>query len=306
MKFERFLILSTAILILSSSGSVYSQWTADTLGMGKTHVVSICHSGNYLIAGALDSGIYYKKISDNTWKKSQSIKQVTTTLAVSGNIVVAGTGKDGIYYSKDNGKTWLRSGLNKKRILTIVVNGNYLLAGTSEGIYKSTDNGVTWPEKIFNLGTYSIAIKDDTIYAGTGTDVYKIINNGAKWYKTNLNKLAFSIIIIGNIVLAGVDRYEGVYQLNLNETVWKQTLFDSLVIYSLVNVSNIVFAATSLKGVRLSVNSGESWIDGCFQDSPFMKTAQVRKLYVLNSKLYAATGAGIYTTNLELCIEPGK
>jgi len=294
-----------ALLILNSLGNIYAQWTADTLGMNNKDVVSMSFSGNNIIAGTRKSGIFYRETYSKTWKRTNLHSQTISSIVVSGNIVVAGTAENGIYYSIDSGKYWNESEIQAKTVLTILIHGNLMYAGTALGIYKSTNNGLNWKITPFVKPTYSIAVKDTVLYAGAGNDVYMITNGGLNWSPTELGKLAFSLMIIDNKLLAGTDG-NGIFELNDTSSIWQPTLKESITVYSLVNIVNLVFAGTYKNGVKYSFDRGETWFKNCFRSNNYMRTTTATKVYLFENKLYACTGHGIYTTNLELCIEPGK
>ncbi len=305
MKLVHSLLITIVLYALSSSGNTYSQWSADTLGMIDKDVVSMSFSGNNIIAGTRNSGIFYRETYSKTWKRTNLQSQTVSSIVVSGNIVIAGAGENGIYYSIDSGKYWNESEIKSKTVLTILIHGSLMYAGTASGIYKSTNNGLNWKITPFVKPTYSIAIKDSVLYAGAGNDVYMITNGGLNWSQTNLGKLAFSLLTIDNKLLAGTDG-NGVFELKENTLIWDQTLKNNITVYSITNIGNLVFAGTYENGVKYSYNSGTSWFKKCFRSNNYMWNSTATKVYIFGSVLYACTGHGIYTTDLMFCIEPGK
>lgn len=74
-------------------------------------------------------------------------------------------------------------------------------------------------------------------------------------------------------------------------------------IYKLFNISNIVFGGIYQKGIKCSTDYGTSWQENCLGQNTFMQNSTIWDIVLLDSKLYACTGGGIYRTDLRFCIE---
>ncbi len=163
------------------------------------------------------------------------------------------------------------------------------------GIYKSTDHGDTWEIKNTGLGVYYVQdiavdpVNPSTIYAGTRGGIYKSTNGGDLWTaKRNgfppVSEFTFSAPISDvvvdpkhpNIIYAGVGVPRSGYEL---ESYHWQT----------AGVKGAIFKSTDF---------GESWV--LIQDTGIDPGAMVYSLAIDpgdSDRLYAATSAGVYTSN---------
>lgn len=293
-------VLCSAILIISSTVEIYSQWTADTSGMGKIGVSRLIFFGNSMISGSRDSGIYVKSRNEKIWSKISNSPMKITDLVISGNNIVAGTFDDGVYYSTDIGKSWVPSNMSTRKIITIYENKKSLLAGTDIGVFSSTDNGINWSNTSMKTATYSIAEIGAKFYAGTNKGLYVSTSLIGIWTKI-FEKTTNSIISIEDTLLIA----------NNDGSIWKKRKNDdwSMVyslgrdIYKLLSISNIVFGGTYQRGIKCSTDYGTSWQENCVGQNTFMQNSTVWDIVLLGSKLYACTGGGIYSTDLRFCIE---
>lgn len=303
MKLVHSLLITIVLYALSSSGNTYSQWSADTLGMGKKSVTKLLLLGNSMISGTTDSGIYVRASYEDKWRKINDSPQKITGLVISGKNLVAGTFDQGIFYSTNTGISWEPSIILTKKIITLFENRIYLLAGTDKGIFESTDNGITWSETSMKKATYSIAEIGKNFYAGTNKGLHVSTSLTGTWTKI-FDRTTNSIIAFEDTIL--IANNDGTIWRKKSNENWTEVYSLGRDLYKLFNISNIVLAGTYIKGIKCSTDYGNSWQESCLDQNAYLKNSIVWDLILSGSKLYACTGHGVYKTNLRLCIEPGK
>ena len=301
MKSKRVLPVLILLTISALPGMINSQWSADTLGMGKITANRLILFGNTLITGTQDSGIFIRANYEEKWKRIYNSPKEIRGLVISGNNLVAGTTNDGIFYSTNSGLNWKPSVINAKVIITVFDNKTNLLAGTKNGIFRSSDNGITWSETSMKNVTYSIAEIGMNYYAGTNKGLHIASSLTGQWTKI-FDRTTNSIIAFNDTILIA----------NNDGTIWRKKSNENWIevyslgrdIYKLFNISNIVFAGTYINGIICSTDYGINWQESCLGQDTYMKKALVWDILISGTKLYACTGGGIYKTDLRFCIEP--
>ncbi|MEY4937495.1 MAG: hypothetical protein RIS64_3854 [Bacteroidota bacterium] len=137
--------------VYRSSNSNLTGWSAMPVGLKSGKITALAHSGSYLIAGTLDSGIYiYNGYvgTDRHWVKINNgltNLKILSLVALDSITFLAGTDGGGLFKTTNKGATWADIAWSHHSITALVKIGNRIwgtrLVG---GVYVSTDNGDTW------------------------------------------------------------------------------------------------------------------------------------------------------------------
>ncbi|MBZ0201849.1 MAG: T9SS type A sorting domain-containing protein [Ignavibacteria bacterium] len=296
-------------IFLAFSNSSTAEWVHMTNVLGYRNVNAFTISGNNVLAGVENYGIYLTSNNGINWTQTTFNIHSVWALAVNGNNVFAGTYPGGVFLSTDSGTNWSQTSLSSQTIYSLAVSGNYIFAGTwLNGVYITTDNGTIWTQTALNNRVvFSLAVSGNNIFAGTWTNgVYLSTDNGNNWSQTSLNNLSiFSLAANGNTIFAGTDHH-GIYFSTNNGTNWTQTPLETELVYSFAVIGNNVFAGANHggdAGVYVSNDNGANWIERS-EGLPVNNT--VSCLCIHSNYIFAGSGGSIYRRQLNelIGIEP--
>lgn len=207
-----------------------------------TQVKCMTKSGNNLIIGTKDSGIYLSNDNGNTWIQSNTglvlngvnCWNITMLYAYNGKVFL-GAKENTTFYdnaslfvSTNNGQSWspVTTGLGDNfNISSMSSFGNYLVLGTktefspasfSDGVYLSTDNGDSWLFDGLDLPITDVASDNNLYYAVSGNSVYSTQNMGNSWDEVQIGGGSLPITNIEklNSLLVIQTAYNGIMYLN--------------------------------------------------------------------------------------------
>ncbi len=243
-------------------------------------------SGNNIVAGTYDYGIYISANNGDTWTQTNLNNRVVVSSAVSGNKILAGTFTYGLYISDDAGYSWIQSSLNNVPVYSTAINGNNFYAGAYNGIYVSTNSGSTWTQNAPTiLQTNCLAISGSKIIAGNGDGIYISTNNGTNWTLSPVNNSIYSVAVLGNDIYAGSAVLTGVFRSTDNGTSWVQTSLNNQQVGTLLVDGDNIFAGT-YNGVYLTTDFGTTWYN---KNQGFPYPFNVKSLVISNNYIYAGT-----------------
>ena len=140
--------------VYRSSNSQLLAWTAMPVGLKSGKMTALAHSGSYLFAGTLDSGVYIFNGyigTDRHWIKINnglSNLKIKSLIALDSITLLVGTEGGGLYKTADKGATWTaisNPSLNNAAVTALVKAGNRIFASTMNGgVFVSFDGGNMW------------------------------------------------------------------------------------------------------------------------------------------------------------------
>jgi Secretion system C-terminal sorting domain len=137
--------------VYRSSNSNLTSWTAMPVGLKNSKITALAHSGSYLVAGTLDSGVYIFNGfvgTDRHWVKiNQGLTnlKILSLVALDSISFLAGTDGGGLFKTTNKGVTWTDVAWSDYAVTALVKVGNRLLGTRSVGgVYISNDNGENW------------------------------------------------------------------------------------------------------------------------------------------------------------------
>jgi photosystem II stability/assembly factor-like uncharacterized protein len=207
-----------------------------------TQVKCMTKSGNNLIIGTKDSGIYISNDNGNTWIQSNTglvlngvnCWNITMLYKHNGKVFLGAKQNTNFYdnaalfVSTNNGQSWspVTTGLGDDfNISSMTAFGNYLILGTktefsppsfADGVYLSTDNGDSWLFDGLDLPITDVASDNNSYYAVSGSSVYSTQNMGNSWDEVQIGGGSFPITNIEklNSLLVIQTAYNGIMYLN--------------------------------------------------------------------------------------------
>ena len=278
------------------------RWVSKSFGLLDPTVYSLAISPTLardetMYAGT-DTAIYYSYNNARAWRQLNIPEGAAPVLSLaisqnksSDHTLYVGTEKQGLYRTDNQGQSWKKLDLPAACVnsLTISQKGNTLLAATEAGIYRSQDKGHTW-EYLINLpGVISMVMKDEIVMAG-------LVDQGV-WMTTDLvdwkpisNLSARSLL---GLVLSSQFKTDHIaYMYGFQEGIWRTedggytwnnleslpSLDIQAVVLSPEFPDNRTIVATSLYGVLLSEDSGDSWqflVEGPAESASFSPNGEV-------------------------------
>jgi hypothetical protein len=293
---KKFRIIPFIIIVFGFASNTIGQWARLDLPDNPENifVLSFALSGEDLYIGC-DSGRVFRS-SDNgdTWVAVHSgITGLNVwALAAKGDTVFAGTGL-GFFISTDKGMNWqMQSALTAAR--TLFVHGDSLFAGTeSDGFYLSTDNGKNWTQEFAGNRVYAFLFHEPKVFAGN----FLTIDDGKSWVQSARGMgqdEVYSLIETEAGIFAGA--YSGVYSWVEQTLNWSLTnLTNAGYVMSFAAIGTNLFAATLEKGIFLSTDNAETWIE----INPNQNTYwEVYAITIKDNNIFAATQNGVWRRSL--------
>ncbi|HEY9164620.1 MAG TPA: T9SS type A sorting domain-containing protein [Candidatus Kryptonia bacterium] len=248
-----------------------NRWIRGNSGLADEYIQSLAILGKNLIAGSLQTGIYFSTDCGLHWKQSTGVTGLATDaqcLAVHDSTIFAGGVYLG-YFSTDSGATWQQLGgqvgYNGADCYTFLDSEIY--AGSwNDGIYRSTDEGLSWSGTA-NPPSFQISAMvtfGNKIFAGAVGGLYVSTDRASSWVSSDSGRMAGlvnCIVTDGSYIYVGSNS-GGVYISADSGTTWTQTdLYKSNPdVFSLAVKDSTILAGTGLEGgLYRSTDKGRTW-----------------------------------------------
>ncbi len=154
-------VYDSTVYIGTFTGGVYQStnaqlisWQPISVGLKSGKISALTHSGAYLFAGTMDSGVYIFNGyvgTDKYWVKINNgltNLKIKSLFAIDSITILAGTDGSGLFKTTNKGSTWTpvnSMSLNNASISGFTKAGNKIIAlSFSDGVFASNDNGNTW------------------------------------------------------------------------------------------------------------------------------------------------------------------
>lgn len=252
---------SNRIEVSSDDGN---SWTTKLLNIDNNDAYSIVSSGNELIIGTVNSGIYISSDDGESWENCYNSNPnfIVRNLNSNKNFVYAAT-VDGVLISKDYGINWRKKnkGISSLHVNCIFKSKNILLAGTRHwGVFISKDNGETWVQKnngLTNFTISSIAELGNNIILASNIGLFVSTNEGESWELASgeLDKPIYYLAVKGNDLF--FTKEHSVFKTN---NLGKSSVDVKMGAYSFLVYGDRLFVG-QLYGVYLTTNNGITWIE---------------------------------------------
>lgn len=233
-------------------------WGAGGTGLPTvTNFLSIVRSGNFLVAGGNNPGIWRYSIASGTWTQSTSgvstNERAEALLAEGNSVYGAFSSPPSIGISTDNGATWTKttSGLPTSGIMTGIAKiGTSLFAcHQTLGVYISTDNGTTWSQALAPIPPQNksglVASNTALIVVTSGPNptqnaIYRSTNGGSTWLNMRsggsrvwkLVKIGTTVYVVGDTLFRSIDNGATWTPLNIDGLVGGTTDFQIAGLYA--------------------------------------------------------------------------
>ncbi|MBI5404275.1 MAG: T9SS type A sorting domain-containing protein [Ignavibacteriae bacterium] len=257
-------VFSFLAFFLFSVNNLSAQWVQCNGPFGGI-IYATAFSGNNILAGIPDSGVYISTNNGVNWIHSDLNNKTVRSLIISGSSIFAGTWNSGVYLSTNYGINWAQTSLNNQTANYLAESGNYLYAGTNNGVFVSANSGLNWVQTPLNQPISSIAVSENSVFAGISTYpnpgiIYFSSNNGTNWSQTSFNfQSVLSLAIIGNNIFAGASG--GLYKSTNNGLNWSLIYLNNQNVNSLFSDGNILFAGTGFYDGKIyrTTDNGVNW-----------------------------------------------
>jgi photosystem II stability/assembly factor-like uncharacterized protein len=319
------------------SGNLGANWTPVNNGMSADTISSLTAAGQVLFAGTWGKGVFKSVNKGDTWVNLNSglSKDTVTVLASADNKLYAGIISGKAYRSDDLGYSWIEISAGLSGGITSFAHiNNYLFVGTGNGVFRSANYGEYWTA-LKQGEVQALCTIGGNLFAASWNGIYLSENMGDSWSDKSAgmkNACVRAMSMDGTTLLAGTmngifssgdhgltwnlykdcgwvismaytpdEFYAGCYNhlsgFSRNSTNWNLTLsIDSANRYYAVAVrNNVVYVGTESRGLFKLVHYGPYLWDPA-ELIGFPKT-QVNGLLLDGTTLYAATAAGVYSTN---------
>ncbi|MBL7815407.1 MAG: T9SS type A sorting domain-containing protein [Saprospiraceae bacterium] len=188
------MVYDSLVYLGTANGGVYRStnsnlvaWSALPVGLKSGKISALAHTGSYLFAGTLDSGVYIFNGyvgTDRHWIKINTglaNLKVKSLLALDSITLLLGTEGGGLYKTTNKGATWTAissASLNNASVTALVKVGSRIIASTlAGGVFVSNDNGSNWTS--FNdANTLNIGGTISLAYNATSNELAVINKNG--------------------------------------------------------------------------------------------------------------------------------
>jgi len=225
----RAIVLTSKNVMAGTYGGIYVysggvlNWSSRNVGLSDTSVNALAVSGNTVVAGTTNSGIFYSTDYGDTWNPSNQTDSRVWALKDSGANLFAGT-SCGVFRSTNHGKDWTAAGLMGVRVISLAIKDTNLFAGLDGGgVRRSTNNGLTWDTTGLSMGqTNALAFKSGEFLAGTSNGILLSTDLGNSWTDLDsglTDKHICSLIFVAPHVFAGTDSGS---VFSFNGSVWYQ------------------------------------------------------------------------------------
>ncbi len=299
-------VLDGNILATTLNGVLIS--TNDGLTWKRTESFPLSNS-YYRVGKTIFAGLRFSSNEGKSWTDIHSGLTFTyiTCLAKSGSSIIAGTNRRSIFISDDNGMHW-RNVYNEEGeenpqnwyipFYSIATNGDDIYAGSMDFILHSSDKGKTWAKKIpddFYTIYSCVGVYGNTVYTGYsdfGMGLYYSTNKGENWLKSEqkIGQINCINTCDTNLYIA---TYGFVFRSTDNGLNWTTSKVSDEYpnIISLSSSGNKIIAGSNGKGVFLSENNGESWVE---IGSTIDESLSVYNSAIIDSNIFINTNHGLF------------
>ncbi len=289
------------VVKLSDKGD---NWESSRTGIHDSPIRTLIESDNNILAGSEKYGIFLSDDNGSSWcnKNEGLIDPSILSLSKNGNNLLVGTSSSGAFLSSDNGNNWINksNGLpTGTQILCTAIKDNILLAGCSNGLYISNNKGENWAYVNIGLTNPSIriiAVKNEKIFIGTNNDgIFLSIDNGQNWSTKNIglsNTKIRAIEFSGDNIIVGA--YTAVYISTDAGDNWVKTEYPTKPVNSLQVKGNDIFVGSSIAGVYLSKDNGNTWN----QFNSGLKNLNINSLAIIGKEIFTGTSDGLFKAKL--------
>ncbi len=291
-----------------------AQWVmVDSCGMPE----SFASDGKYIYVGLRGGpdkpNILRSSDGGESWEnvgRALPAQSDVMSLCASEHRIVAGAHYAGVFISSDYGDSWTQTAFDPSqygRIYDLLLVDSLIYAGSGSsiewhdptieqsGLFVSTDNGCSWARSDSGIrdtsdlypSVYAFATIGSTIFAGTDHGVFSSNNGGRAWTWDSIGITTRSFAVIDSTLFAGNGR---VWRSSDMGATW--TAGPAIGALYLAASGNILIAGTSIEGVCLSTNMGDSWKP--VNDGLDTNSLWIWSLSVMEGYMYAGAGKGLW------------
>ena len=290
--------------VYRSTNSSLVAWTPIPVGLKSGKISALAHSGSYLFAATLDSGIYIFNGfvgTDRYWNKINSglsNLKIKSLIALDSITLLAGTDGGGLFKTINKGSNWVpinHADLNNQTVTSLIKAGNRILLSTLKGgVFVSTDQGINWSS--FNdLNTAGIDSTQSLSY-NASTDELAVINKNGIYISSAVSTTNNPVYILSN---SGLPSILNVRSISNNGNSWyiatDNGVFNtiaSLIRWESVNSGLPTNQSTVIIPFRSNLVAG-TLKDGVFKSADNMISWKEMNTNFNNRETYAMETSGI-------------